>query len=292
MNKTALNDALEIEESQDLYLESNLVDLTKDHPRDIMVAGIIGCGAIAGIITDFAANGKLGADLKFFYDMDMKRAENMASKVDGIMVHDVNDMLDNVDLVIEAASHDAVMKIIPQVLKKGKDVIIMSLGALIDSDIRNYLEEIADENNSRIYAPSGAVVGLDGIKAASIGEINEVRLVTRKSPESLGISVDTETVLFEGKAGDAVRKFPANINVSAALSIAYGKEIDVKIIADPKVNRNCHEVCVAGDFGEFRTITENETCATNPKTSVLAAYSAVKLIKSLNANVNVGIWVS
>ena len=289
MNETALNDALEIEESENLYLESNLEDLTKDYSRDVIVAGIIGCGAIAGIITDFAANGKLSADLKFFYDMDIERAENMASKVDGIMVPDVNDMLDNVDLVIEAASHDAVIKIIPQVLKKGKDVIIMSLGALIDSDLRNYLEEIADENNSRIYAPSGAVVGLDGIKAASIGEINEVRLVTRKSPKSLGISVDTETVLYEGKAGDAVRKFPANINVAAALSIAYGKEVDVKIIADPNVSRNCHEICVTGDFGEFRTITENETCATNPKTSVLAAYSAVKLIKSLNENLNVGI---
>ncbi len=289
MNETALNEALEIEESEDLYLESNLEDLTKDYSCDVMVAGIIGCGAIASIITDFAANGKLGADLKFFYDMDMERAENMASRVDGVVVPDVNDMVNNVDIVIEAASQDAVIKIVPQVLKKGKDVIIMSMGALIDPDLRNHLEKIAEENNSRIYTPSGAVVGLDGIKAASIGEINEVSLVTRKSPESLGISVDIETVLYEGKAGDAVRKFPANINVAAALSIVYGKEVDVKIIADPNVSRNCHEVCVAGDFGEFRTITENETCATNPKTSILAAYSAVKLLKNLNENLRIGI---
>jgi aspartate dehydrogenase len=288
MNEISLKDVLEIEKSENLYLESNLEDLTKDYHCDNMVVGIIGCGAIAGIITDFAANGKLGADLKFFYDMDMKRAENMASKVDGVTAPDVNDIVDNVDLVIEAASQGAVIKVVPQVLKKGKDVIIMSMGALIDPDFRNYLERIAEENNSRIYAPSGAVVGLDGIKAASIGEINEVNLVTRKSPESLGISVDTETVLYEGKAGDAVRKFPANINVAAALSIAYGKEVDVKIIADPNVSRNCHEVCVTGDFGEFRTITENETCVTNPKTSVLAAYSAVKLIKSLNEKLNIG----
>ncbi|MEN6552206.1 MAG: aspartate dehydrogenase [Methanobacterium sp.] len=254
-----------------------------------MVAGILGCGAIASIITNSAAKGELNADLKFFHDMDMERAENLASQVDGIAVEDVNDMVDNVDLVIEAASQDAVVKVVPQILKRGKDVIIMSMGALIDIDFRNYLGRIAEENNSRIYAPSGAVVGLDGIKAASIGEINEVSLVTRKSPESLGILVDTETVLYEGKAGDAVRKFPANINVAAALSIAYGKEVDVKIIADPNVSRNCHEVCVAGDFGKFRTITENETCATNPKTSVLAAYSAIKLIKSLNEKLNVGI---
>lgn len=289
MNETTLHEFLEMEESEDLYLESNSENLTKEYPHSVMVAGILGCGAIASIITNSAAKGELNADLKFFHDMDMERAENLASQVDGIAVEDVNDMVDNVDLVIEAASQDAVVKVVPQILKRGKDVIIMSMGALIDIDFRNYLGRIAEENNSRIYAPSGAVVGLDGIKAASIGEINEVSLVTRKSPESLGILVDTETVLYEGKAGDAVRKFPANINVAAALSIAYGKEVDVKIIADPNVSRNCHEVCVAGDFGKFRTITENETCATNPKTSVLAAYSAIKLIKSLNEKLNVGI---
>lgn len=289
MNETTLHEFLEMEESEDLYLESNSENLTKEYPRSVMVAGILGCGAIASIITNSAAKGELNADLKFFHDMDMERAENLASQVDGIAVEDVNDMVNNVDLVIEAASQDAVVKVVPQILKMGKDVIIMSMGALIDLDFRNYLGKIAEENNSRIYAPSGAVVGLDGIKAASIGEINEVSLVTRKSPESLGISVDTETVLYEGKAGDAVRKFPANLNVAAALSIAYGKEVDVKIIADPNVSRNCHEVCVAGDFGKFRTITENETCATNPKTSLLAAYSVVKLIKSLNKNLNVGI---
>lgn len=289
MNETALHEVLEMEESEDLYLESNSENLTEEYPRSVMVAGILGCGAIASIITDSAANGELNANLKFFYDQDIEKAENLASQVDGIVVEDVSDMLDNVDLIIEAASQQAVVKIVPQILKKGKDVIIMSLGALMDLEFRNHLEEIAEKNKSRIYAPSGAVVGLDGIKAASIGEIREVSLVTRKSPESLGISADNETILFEGKAGEAVRKFPANINVAAALSIAYGKEVDVKIIADPNVDRNCHEVYVAGDFGEIRTITQNETCATNPKTSVLAAYSAIKLIKSLNENMRIGI---
>ena len=289
MNETALNDVSEIEEDEDLYLISNSENLIKDCPRNVMVAGIMGCGAIANIITNFAADGELGADLKFFYDLDMERAENLASKIDGIIVQNVDDMINNVDLVIEAASQEAVIKIVPQILEKGKDVIIMSIGALIDSELRNHLKNIAEKNKSRIYAPSGAIVGLDGIKAASIGEISEVSLVTRKSPESLGISVDNETILYEGKAKDAVRKFPANINVAAALSIAYGKEINVKIIADPKVTRNCHEICVKGDFGEFRTITQNEKCATNPKTSVLAAYSVVKLLKSLNENLKIGI---
>lgn len=129
---------------------------------------------------------------------------------------------------------------------------------------------------------------MDGIKAASIGKIHKASLITRKSPKSLGISADNEIVVYEGKAGDAVRKFPMNINVAATLSIVCGREADVKIIADPNVDQNFHEICVVGDFGEIRTITRNMKCATNPKTSVLAAYSAIKLLKSLNDNVKIG----
>ncbi len=83
-------------------------------------------------------------------------------------------MLNLVDLVIEAASPQAVIETVPQILKNGKDVIIMSVGALIDSEFKAYLEELAEKNDSRIYAPSGAIIGLDGIKAASIGKIHSV----------------------------------------------------------------------------------------------------------------------
>lgn len=253
-----------------------------------MNVGILGCGAIANIITNFAAEGKLGVDLNFFYDRDMERAENLASQVEGTVVLSIEDMLDQVDLVIETASPQAVVEIVPQILQRGKDVIVMSVGALMDPVLRDRLENIAKDNNSRIYAPSGAIVGLDGIKAASIGKIREVSLITRKPPKSLGITAQKETVLYEGTAKDAVLKFPMNINVAAALSIACGKEVDVKIIADPTVDRNSHEVHVVGDFGELRTTTENMRCAINPKTSVLAAYSAIKLLKSLNEHLRIG----
>ncbi len=267
---------------------SNSENLIDDHQRGVMVVGILGCGVIANIITDYAAKGKLGVDLKFFYDRDMERAENLASKVDGIAVPDVKDMLTHADLVIEAASPQAVLDIVPKIIERGKDVIIMSVSALLDLEFRNRLEKLALENNSRIYVPSGAIVGLDGIKAASIGNITEVNLVTRKPPQSLGISVDKETVLYEGKASEAVRKFPMNMNVAATLSIACNMEANVKIIADPEVRHNCHEVHVVGDFGELKTTTKNTSCNMNPKTSVLAAYSAIKLLKSLNENSKIG----
>lgn len=253
-----------------------------------MKVGILGCGAIANIITNFAVEGKLGVDLKFFYDRDIERAENLASQVDGVVVLKIEDMLDKVDLVIEAASPQAVSETVPKVLENGVDIIIMSIGALMDPVLRKDLKNLASKNNAIIHAPSGAIVGLDGIKAASIGKISKATLITRKPPKSLGVSADEETILFEGKAGDAVLKFPMNINVAAALSLACGREIDVKIIADPCVNRNMHELHVVGDFGEITTITKNIRCAMNPKTSVMAAYSAIKLLKSLNETLRIG----
>ena len=287
MDKTML-EVLETEENENLFPGSFPEKLMDDHSFNDMTVGILGCGAIAGIITDFAAQGKLGVDLKFFHDQNMERAKNLATKIDGMVVTDINDMLDHVDLVIEAASPQAVANIVPKILERGKDVIIMSVGTLLNLEFKKKLERIALENKSRIYTPSGAIVGLDGIKAASVGEITEVKLVTRKPPESLGISIDEETVLYEGKASDAVREFPQNMNVAATLSIACDKEADVKIIADPSVDHNIHQIHVVGDFGEFKTITQNRSCTTNPKTSVLAAYSAIKLLNNLNENSNIG----
>lgn len=253
-----------------------------------MNVGIIGCGAIANIMTNFAVEGKLGVDLKYFYDRDIERAENLALQVNGTVVLEIKDMLNKVDLVIEAASPQAVAEIVPLILEHGKNVLIMSIGALMDFKLKENLEKIAASTGAKIYAPSGAIVGLDGIKAASIGKIKEASLITRKPPKSLGIKAEGETILYEGKASTAVKEFPTNINVAAALSLACKKDVDVKIIADPSVDRNMHEVHVIGDSGEFTTITRNVRCSMNPKTSVLAAYSAIKLLKSLNENIIIG----
>ncbi|MGZ7068975.1 MAG: Gfo/Idh/MocA family oxidoreductase, partial [Methanobacterium sp.] len=165
-----------------------------------MKVGIIGCGAIANIITNFALEGKLGVDLKYFYDRDIERAENLAFLVDGNVTLEIEDMLDKVDLVIEAASPQAVAEIVPMILKRGINVLIMSTGALMDFKLKENLENIASSTGAKIYAPSGAIVGLDGIKAASIGKIKEASLITRKPPKSLGITAEGETILYEGKA--------------------------------------------------------------------------------------------
>ena len=201
---------------------------------------------------------------------------------------DFDEMLDNVDMVLECASPDSVKYFAPKVLTKGLDMIIMSVGAFMDMNFYSEIEKIAKENNANIHLPSGAIVGLDGIKAVAKFGLKEVNLVTRKSPKSLGKKIDKEEILFEGKASEAVKEFPLNINVAATISMACQRDIDVKIIVDPNVDRNVHEITAKGDFGEFKTTTMNFPCAANPKTSMLAALSAIRLLKSFNETISVG----
>ena len=247
-----------------------------------MKVGIIGCGAIANIITTSIVPEDNDIDIAYFFDKDIERAENLAALAGGIASLDFDEMVDNVDLVLECASPDSVKLFAPKVLEKGKDMIVMSIGAFMDMDFYFEIEKLAKENNCKVHLPSGAIVGLDGIKAVAKFGLKEVNLVTRKSPKSLGKEIDTEEVLFEGKASEAVKEFPLNINVAATISIACHRDIDVKIIVDPNVDRNVHEITVKGDFGEFKTTTMNYPCAANPKTSMLAALSAIRLLKSFN----------
>ena len=253
-----------------------------------MKVGIIGCGAIANIITTSIVPEDNGINLAYFFDKDIERAENLASLAGGVAILNFDDMLSDADLILECAAPVSVKEYAPKVLEHGIDMIVMSIGALMDKKFYSELEDLAKKNNAKVHLPSGAIVGLDGIKAVSKFGLKEVTLTTRKSPKSLGKDIDTEEILFEGKASDAVKEFPLNINVAATISLACQKDIDVKIIVDPKVDRNVHEIVAKGDFGVFKTRTENLPCEANPKTSMLAALSAIRLLKSFNETICVG----
>ena len=254
-----------------------------------MKVGIIGCGAIANIIASKIVPEEDDIEIKYFFDKDIERAENLASFAGGVAVLSLDDMLDDVDLVLECASPNSVKLLAPIILEKGIDMIIMSIGAFMDKEFYTKASKLAKENNAHIHLPSGAIVGLDGIKAVANFGLKKITLITRKSPKSLGKDIDAEEILFEGKASEAVKEFPLNINVAATISMACNRDIDVKIIVDPKVDRNVHEITAKGDFGEFKTTTMNHPCAANPKTSMLAAISAIKLLKSFDETISVGL---
>lgn len=266
--------------------------------------GIVGCGTIGEEICKAFDRGIINATLTALSDRDLGSAQKMVDSLKHVKpkAMDVPELIEAVDLVVECASQSAVKEVVISALCKGKDTMIMSVGALTDEGLLRHIRELACKNNCRVYLPSGAIVGLDGLKSASVAKIDSVLLTTRKPPRSLedapyilqhNINLDTlkkATIIFEGNAEEAVKGFPANVNVAATLSLAGAgaKRTKVRIIADPALKRNVHEILVEGDFGKFETRVENVPSPGNPKTSYLAALSAIATLKKIVEPIQIG----
>jgi len=255
-----------------------------------MNLGIIGCGAIG---TDVAKAADKMKEIKkiYLYDNKKKASNALCKTLKKAEIRKVSDFLEDVDVVFEGASQQAVIEYAEQILKTGKDLILMSVGSLFDDRFRKKLEKIAREKHCKIYVPSGAVCGIDGILSASVGDLSEVTLVTTKPPAALGKNFDERTVLFEGTARDAVKKFPANINVAASLSLA-GKGFDetkVEIVADPVVTRISHKILAHGSFGRLRVELENMPNPNNPGSSYMASLSAIATLRRLIDPIQIGV---
>ena len=264
--------------------------------------GLVGCGAIGAEIAKAVDSGAIDAKLVAVCDHNPATA---AELIDSLQHKPVKVKLEELvslsDVVVEAASQKAVPAIARATLEKGKKLMIMSVGALADREFFAEVKALAKEHGSLVYIPSGAISGLDGLKSASIGTIRSVTLTTTKNPLGLKgapyilenkIDLDAlagPTLIFEGSALQAVKAFPANVNVAATLFLASGEgEVRVKVVADPGIHVNRHEIVVEGDFGRISTIVENVPSPRNPKTSYLAALSAIATLRSIVEPVKIG----
>lgn len=186
------------------------------------------------------------------------------------------------ELVVEAAGVDALRMAGEAVLKAGADLLLMSAAALADARFDSALRVAAAAGRARILVPSGAIAGLDAVSAACRDGLERVVMTQRKPPAALLPAAEAATltvpqVLSEGTARDAALKFPRNSNIAAALALA-GPGFDrvlVRVVADPAVTRNTVELEAEGAFGCLRLTLENVPSAATPKTSALAALSAL-----------------
>ena len=256
---------------------------------------IVGCGSRGSKLAE-AADKMMEVKRIYLVDEDKARAEALAATVNKAeVVEDVEEELYHCDLVIECATQAAARQVIPKVVARGVDIMIMSVGALVDDDFREAVTEKAKMCDSKIYIPSGAIAGTDGLRAAHIDELESVELITTKGPKSLAhvkycednnINVDkydSPTVIYNGTAREAVKDFPKNINVAATVSL-LGVGFDrthVKIILDPAATVNSHELRIKGKFGEMVCHTYNLPSPDNPKTSYLASLSAISALKRI-----------
>ena len=254
-----------------------------------MRVGIIGCGAIGTDVAMFADKMKEITKI-YLYDIKNTASKSLYKKLKKANIKPVKDFLKDVDFVFEAASQKAVIEYAAEILIAGKDMIVMSVGSLYNNKFRTKIENIARENRCKIYVPSGAICGVDGIISASVDTIDEVTLVTTKPPLSLGKKLSKRTIVYEGNARRAVNKFPSNINVAASLSLA-GIGFDktkVRIVADPVVSRISHRILAHGKFGRLRAEVENMPNPKNPKSSYMASLSAIATLKRIVNPIQIG----
>lgn len=260
--------------------------------------GLVGAGAIGAVIARAVDDGSVAGELVGIADLDVPRAEALAASLTRpTPVSELAALAAAADVLVEAAGAGAVEAVVRAGLAAGADVLIMSVGALLAHED---LVAAAEAAGRRIYVPTGAIAALDAVRAARPAGLERVTLQTTKPPRGLagapgvaGLDLDalTEpTTVFEGSAREAVAAFPANVNVAAALSLAGigADRTQVRVVAAPGRSVNEHRIEAEGAFGRLTVTVENVPSPDNPKTSYLAALSALALLRRLSATLVVG----
>jgi len=201
------------------------------------------------------------------------------------------------DVVMEAASHEAVREHLVSLLDARISVVVLSAGALADERLRVAAEAAAARSGALLYVPSGGIGGLDALKGACAAGVEEVTIQVAKPPaawkgiayvQTLKIDLDkltAEATLYEGPARDGVPLFPQNVNIAAVLSLAgIGFErTRLRVVAVPGLKDNTHTIRVRGASGRFTVVLENIPAPENPKTSFLACYSVLAALRELGS---------
>ena len=270
--------------------------------RKKMRVGILGCGAIGSRIAKSVCQELKGhCQLAGFYDCNPVKMMTLAKtlKKRDLPKRSLKELIKSCDLMVEAVNASRTDEFVNAALKARRHVLAMSVGKLLGN---KKLFATAAKNHCHLLIPSGAIAGLDALKAASLVPIDKIVLTTRKplngftqneylTKKKIDLaSIRKETVLFDGNVSAAVRHFPQNINVAATLAFASGlpSKIRVRIITSPGYKMNSHEIEIKGDFGRIVTRAENVTCPDNPKTSYLAVLSAIKTLKDFCSGDRVG----
>lgn len=267
--------------------------------RPIMRVGIVGLGAIGRQICHALDGGLPGLALAGVTARAREKAERFLKALRAPAPFlALDDLVHASDVVVEASTQAHLEEIAPKALGAGKDLVVLSCGALLG---RQDWVDLAAAHRCRILVPSAAIAGLDGVKGACVGAITSVTMETRKPPRGLAgapwierrkIDLDAitgETLIFEGPATEACKAFPANVNVLAALSLAgIGPEkTRLRLFAVPGQSMNQHRVTVEGEFGRLAVEIQNVP-SENPRTGKLSYLSTIALLRDLSATLRVG----
>jgi aspartate dehydrogenase len=266
-----------------------------------MKVGIAGMGAIGLKVAQALDRGEIpGFSLAGFCARnDARGAEFNAMLSSPVAQYPMEEIADHCDFVIESLPPQTFQTLARPVLLAGKILIVLSASQLLGQD---ELIQLAKENGGRIIVPSGAILGIDALKAVAVGELKSVTIKTSKpvagllnAPyvKKLGIdltTIDAPLCLLSGSVMQIAKEFPANVNVAAAFSLAgLGPDLTkMEIWADPSLERNLHTVTVQSDSSDFTVSIENRPSDENPATGRITPQSVIALLSQMNSTLKIG----
>lgn len=259
--------------------------------RKSLTIALVGHGSIAGYVVEhmLATEGIVVSGL-VCREISLAKAHDFAAGRFPVVTA-VNLLEFKPDLLVDCAGHTGLLAHAPLALENGIEVISISTGALSDPQVAETLEKAAEAGNSRIRFLSGAVGGIDALVSASADQIDEVVYTGRKPPKGwMGSAAEEKCDLstltapfehFSGSAREAAKLYPKNANVAATIALAsLGLDrVNVRLIADPNVEQNIHEIDAKGVFGTLNLTVKGNPLPSNPKSSALAAMSVVGELK-------------
>jgi aspartate dehydrogenase len=266
----------------------------------VVRVGVAGLGAIGFRVASELDKGIEGFSFEAVCVRDAESARRkMALFRRPVEVSTAERLAERCEVVVDCAPADAYVGIAEPALRRGRSLLTVSAAAVIE---HLDLVDLAREHNARIIVATGALLGLDAVRAAAEGTIHSVCMITRKPPRSLAgapylianrITIDnlsTPLKVFEGTAREGARGFPANVNVAAALGLAgIGPDrTRLEIWADPTIDRNTHTIIVEADSARFQMTIENVPTENNPGTGRITALSVIAALRGLHAPLRVG----
>jgi aspartate dehydrogenase len=266
----------------------------------LLKVGIVGAGAIGSFVLRGLADDP-GFKIVALAELDTDRAHKVLdeAKLPPDLLIPLENFPSDTDIFVEAASQAIARPVARFALERGKIAVIASIGGLGDLD--EYID-LAGNYGGKLILPSGALVGLDALKAIPRESITKVSLKSTKPAKTLAdaeyfrknnvnaIELAESTMVFSGTAREAAAAFPKSANVAAALAHAsIGLDnVKVEMWADPKSDKNRHAVRVESGHGELATEVWNVPFEENPRTSKLAAYSILATVRGLAKSIIVG----
>lgn len=257
--------------------------------------GVIGHGAIGAVVSSELAAGRVPCCTLAGVLTRSHHHEGPDA------VRSLDELMERSDIVVEAAGHQAVVDHAARILGAGIDLLVVSVGALVDDELRARLTRA--DLPGRLLLSSGAIGGLGLLRAAALlGTIDSVRLTTTKAPDALLAAWMTPSLtaelrhgtapvpVFEGTAREAVAHFPTSVNVSATLALAtLGLDrTRVTVVADRAAVRVRHVIEVDGDAGHYELHIDN-TPSTNPRTSAITPYNVLRALNDMSDRTVVGL---